>query len=163
MVRRVFFSFHFTRDNWRANQVRNHWVTKPDAASAGYIDKAEFEKLKKRGDVAIQNWIDEQLKGTSVTAVLIGAETYTRKWVDYEIEQSHLKKNGLLGVYIHGVENSEGKTDVKGLNPFDKWHITQNGRKIYFSELYSTYDWVSDNGYNNFGKWVEKAAADAGR
>jgi len=163
MVRRVFFSFHFTRDNWRANQVRNHWVTKPDAASAGYIDKAEFEKLKKRGDVAIQNWIDEQLKGTSVTAVLIGAETYTRKWVNYEIKQSHLKRNGLLGVYIHGLKNSERKTDVKGLNPFDKWHITQNGRKIYFSELYSTYDWVSDNGYNNFGKWVEKAAADAGR
>ncbi len=165
MVRRVFFSFHFTRDNWRANQVRNCWVTKPNSASAGYIDKAEFEKLKKSGKAAIQNWIDEQLKGTSVTAVLIGAETYSREWVNYEIKQSYSKskRNGLLGIYIHKLKNSEGKTDTKGLNPFDKWFITQNGQKVYFSELYSTYDWVSDNGYENFGKWVEKAATDAGR
>lgn len=163
MVRKVFFSFHYERDNWRVNVVRNHWITKPNAASAGYIDKAEFEKLKKRGDAAIKGWIDEQLKGTSVTAVLIGAETNTRKWVDYEIEQSHLKNNGMLGVYIHGLKNSEGKTDVKGPNPFDRSYTTQNGRKINFAELYSTYDWVIDDGYNNFGKWVEKAAADAGR
>jgi len=47
MIRKVFFSFHFTRDNWRANIARNCWVTKPDRASASYIDKAEFEKLKK--------------------------------------------------------------------------------------------------------------------
>lgn len=163
MVRNVFFSFHFTRDNWRANQVRNHWVTKPNTASAGYIDKAEFEKIKRRGDAAIKNWIDDQLKGTSVTAVLIGTETSKRQWVDYEIEQSYRKKNGLLGVYIHNLKDSEGKGDTKGSNPFDQWHITQNGEKIYFSDLYSTYDWVSDNGYENFGKWVEKAAADRGR
>jgi len=163
MIRKVFFSFHFTRDNWRANIARNCWVTKPDRASASYIDKAEFEKLKKSGEAAIQKWIDEQLNGTSVTAVLIGAETYTRKWVNYEIKQSYLKGNGMLGVYIHKLKNFEGRTDTRGSNPFDKWSITRNGRKVFFSELYSTYDWVSDNGYENFGKWVEKAAADAGR
>jgi len=95
--------------------------------------------------------------------VLIGAETYTRKWVNYEIKQSYLKGNGMLGVYIHKLKNFEGRTDTRGSNPFDKWSITRNGRKVFFSELYSTYDWVSDNGYENFGKWVEKAAADAGR
>lgn len=26
-----------------------------------------------------------------------------------------------------------------------------------------TYDWVNDDGYNNFGDWVEKAAKKAGR
>ncbi|MEE9214326.1 MAG: TIR domain-containing protein [Thermodesulfobacteriota bacterium] len=35
----------------------------------GFIDSADFETLKRRGDSAIKNWIDNQLKGTSVTVV----------------------------------------------------------------------------------------------
>ena len=68
MARRVFFSFHYKNDVWRANQVRNSWVTQGKEA-AGFIDSAEFEKIKENGDKAVENWIDEQLKGTSVTVV----------------------------------------------------------------------------------------------
>ena len=50
--------------------VRNSWVTQGKEA-AGFIDAANFEEIKRRGDVAIQRWIDNQLKGTSVTVVLV--------------------------------------------------------------------------------------------
>jgi len=119
MARRVFFSFHYERDVWRAGQVRNSWVAKPDREAAGFWDAAEWEEVKKKGDAAIKEWIDKQLKGTSVTAVLIGAETSTRKYVGYEIEQSFNKGNGLLGIYIHNLKDTDGKTDCKGPNPFD--------------------------------------------
>ena len=89
MVRRVFFSFHYERDAWRASQVRNSWVTKPDREAAGFWDAAEWEKVKKQGDAAIKRWIDKGLEGTSVTVVLIGTETCSRKWVRYEIQKSH--------------------------------------------------------------------------
>ncbi|HDH91400.1 MAG TPA: TIR-like domain-containing protein, partial [Candidatus Aenigmarchaeota archaeon] len=85
MARKVFFSFYYERDVWRAMVVRNSWVTKPDREAAGFIDVAEFEKLKRQGDLAIKRWINSQLKGTSVTVVLIGAETFMRRWVRYEI------------------------------------------------------------------------------
>lgn len=45
MARRAFFSFHYKNDVWRANQVRNSWVTQGKEA-AGFIDSAEFEKIK---------------------------------------------------------------------------------------------------------------------
>lgn len=82
MTRRAFFSFHYKNDVWRANQVRNSWVTQGKEA-AGFIDSAEFEKIKGKGkgDNAVEDWIDEQLKGTSVTVVLIGSETSNRKYV----------------------------------------------------------------------------------
>ena len=32
-----------------------------------------------------------------------------------------------------------------------------------FSTLFSSYEWKSDDGYNNLGKWIEKAARQAGR
>jgi hypothetical protein len=163
MVRYVFFSFHYDRDVWRANQVRNSWVTKPDVATAGFIDKAAFEAVQKQGDAAVEKWIDDQLKGTSVTVVLIGSESSTRKYVTYEIKQSY-GKNGMLGIYIHKLKDQDGRTDVKGANPFDNLYITNtDGSKTYLSSLYPTYDWIDNNGYENIGKWVEEAARKAGR
>jgi hypothetical protein len=163
MARRVFFSFHYERDVWRAAQVRNSWVTKPDRESAGFWDVASWEEVKKEGEEAIQRWIDKELEGTSVTVVLIGAETSERKYVNYEIEQIYKKRNGLLGVYIHNLKDKDGNTDYKGKNPFDNFFIERSGRKVYFSEIYPVYDWVYDDGYDNFGDWVEEAAKIAGR
>ena len=163
MARRVFFSFHYEKDVWRAGQVRNSWVTKPDREAAGFWDAVAWEEVKKKGEDAINRWINKQLKGTSVTVVLIGAETSERKYVNYEIEQSYKKGNGLLGVYLHKLKDKDGKVDYKGKNPFDNFYIERNGRRVYLSEIYLTYDWVDDDGYNNFGDWVEKAAKKAGR
>jgi hypothetical protein len=163
MARRVFFAFHYERDIWRAGQVRNSWVTKPDREDAGFWDAADWEKIKKQGDEAIKRWIKDQLKGTSVTAVLIGAETSTREWVKYEIIESYNRGNGLLGIYIHNIKDRNGYTDTKGNNPFSYIYIEQDGKKVYFSEIYPTYDWVNDDGYENLGDWVEKAAKKAGK
>lgn len=161
MSRKTFFSFHFERDSWRAGQVRNSGLFKGN--EAGFIDKADWEEVKRKGDQAIKKWIDDQLYGTSVTVVLIGNETAERKYVGYEIEQSAKRGNGLIGVYIHGVKDVNGKTDIKGKNPFDNWYYERNGRKEYFSELFPTYDWVIDKGRENLGHWIEAAAKKAGK
>ena len=108
-MRRVFFSFHYERDVWRANVVRNSWVTQGKEA-AGFIDAAEFEAVKRRGDRAIQEWIDEELNGTSVTVVLVGKDTCSSRWVNYEIEESKRIGNGLLGIDISKIEDSQGNT-----------------------------------------------------
>ena len=47
MARSVFFSFKYL-DVSRAMVVRNSWVTQGKEA-AGFIDSADFEKLKKKG------------------------------------------------------------------------------------------------------------------
>ena len=101
MVRRVFFSFHYKNDVWRANQVRNSWVTKEYREAAGFIDSADFEELKRKGEDAVKRWIDEQFKNTSVTVVLIGSETSDRPYVRYELQKSFEKGNAILGVHIH--------------------------------------------------------------
>ena len=77
MARRVFFSFHYDNDINRSMTVRNSWVIQGKEA-AGFIDKAEFEQIKRQGESAIHRWIDRQLEGTSVTVVLIGSETFNR-------------------------------------------------------------------------------------
>lgn len=162
MARRTFFSFHYERDSWRAGQIRNCWVTQ-DRESAGFWDAAAWESVKKKGDAAIEAWIDGQLNGTSVTVVLIGAETSQRPYVGYEIKKSHTKGNGMLGIYIHNMKDVNSRTDTMGANPFANWHVTQGNNKVLLSDIYPTYDWVNDNGRANIGTWIEAAAKKAGK
>jgi hypothetical protein len=163
MARRVFFSFHYENDVWRANIVRNSWVTKDSKEAAGFIDAAEFEEIKRGGDAAIKKWIREQLSGTSVTVVLIGSDTSNREYVKYELQQSYEKGNGMLGIYIHNLKDKDGNTSNKGSNCFGEIGKDANGNAVYFSINYPCYDWVNDCGYNNMGKWIEEAAKKAGR
>ena len=94
---------------------------------------ASWEAVKRKGDEAVKQWIRRNLEGTSVTVVLIGYETATRKYVGYEIDQSYDRGNGLLGIYIHNIRDENRLTDLKGENPFDKWYVESNGRCTYFS------------------------------
>lgn len=163
MARKVFFSFHYANDVVRANQVRNSWVTKDDKEAAGFVDAAEFEKVKDQGEAAIKKWIKDQLSGTSVTAVLIGVDTSNRDYVKFELQESYAKGNGMLGVYVHQCKDLAGKTSSKGSNQFGEIGKDANGKAVYFSNTYTCYDWIDDDGYNNLGKWIEAAAKQAGR
>ena len=146
MARHVYFAFHYQRDIWRVNVVRNSNVVQ-GFESAGFIDYSLWEETKKRGDEAIKRLINNRLVGTTVTAVLIGANTSEREYVDYEIQHSWDRGNGLFGVFIHNIEDRYGYTDVKGADPF-----VVNG----YTGI-RTYDWIADDGYNNLGDWVDAA------
>ena len=144
MARKVYFSFHFQRDSWRVSQVRNSNVVRGYDKTPFY-DKAEWEKLKKQGDAAVRRWIDGQMKGTSVTVVLIGKETASRRWVKYEIEQSVDLGKGLIGVHISGIRNQNGHAEDKlGPNPLP------SDCPVYL--------WNKNSGPENLGKWIEDAA-----
>jgi len=159
MARKVFFSFHYSRDVRRIVQVRNSWVVRKSSEAQPFYDKAEFEKVKKRFG-GIDKWIEEQLKGTSVTVVLFGAETYNRRWVQHEIKRSYELGKGLLAIDIHKVKDPQFGGDIPGKNPLDYWN---NGHNVPFSSLYQTYDWIDNEGYNNMPNWIESAAKAAGR
>ncbi len=189
MTKRVFFSFHYQDViDFRANVVRNHKTTKHEGA--GYFDASIWEDAKKESDLALKRLINSELKNTSVTAVLIGSETYSRRWVRYEIMKSLEKGNLLLGIHINSIAGKDQKTKKLGPNPFDYLAIEfsndgqklnlleyKNGKWVKYSDLdgwsisginqsdwgkayklskyFKVYDWVADDGYNNFDKWIE--------
>lgn len=191
MAKRVFFSFHYQDViDFRANVVRNHWLTKPDRQSAGFFDSSIWEDAKKTSDLALKRLINNGLKNTSNTCVLIGSDTYNRRWVSYEIMKSIEVGNHIFGVHINSIKGKNGKTKSRGNNPFYYLGISfsKDGKKIYLhdfindkwikypdldgwdvkevekkyrekihrlSDLYEIYDWIDDDGYNNFSNWVQ--------
>jgi len=140
------FSFKY-QDVSRAMIVSKSWVAQGKQA-AGFIHAADFEKVKRQGNTAIKNWIDNQLKGTSLTVVLVAKETCASRWVKYEIEKSIEIGNGLLCIDVSKIKDLQGNTSERC------------GR---IPKGYTFYLWNNDDGYNNMGDWIEKPAKDAGR
>lgn len=141
MARRVFFSFHYQRDLWRVNVVRNSGAIEGIAA-AGFNDASLWDETTQKGDVAVKQLIDRGLNATTVTVVLIGAETANRKYVSYEVEQSLARGNGILGIRINNIKDKDGHTDPPGAVPAALIRI---GATIYTWE------------YGKLGEWVDKA------
>lgn len=147
MAHKVFFSLKYKSDAYRAEMIRDGWVRQGNKA-AGFVDSAEFEKIKAQGDEAIKLWIDTQLSETSVTVVLVGADTCVSRWVNYTVLKSKKMGKGLLGIDISMIKDSGGK---------------QSSCCGRFPTGYPFYRWFNDNGYNNLGEWVEQAAEESGR
>lgn len=159
MARNVFYSFHYSNDINRVMVVRNRWVTQGTQTISGVIDGAEFEKIKRKGDNAVYNWIDEQMEGTSVTVVLIGEKTLNRPFVKYEICKSINRGNGIIGVHINKVKDMLTSTTSLQGNVNSCVGKYKDGSDIIFKYVADgIYDYVVEDGYNNLGKWVEKAA-----
>jgi hypothetical protein len=193
MAKRVFFSFHYQDViGFRANVVRNHWMTKPNREEAGYFDASIWESARKQGDTALKRLINGGLENTSNTCVLVGSDTYLRPWVRYEILKSFKRGNHLFAVHINGIKGKDQKTKNYGPNPLEYvgvtfsangstatlWEKTNNqwvryekidgaadypfqvdpqfrGNGYNLSNWYHLYDWVGNDGYNNFSSWVK--------
>jgi hypothetical protein len=141
----VFFSFHFERDIFRVNQVRNSNVV-AGANEAGFFDHSEYVEAKKKSVTAIRRLIAQRLDRTTVTVILIGKETANRKWVREEIAQSFARRNGFLGIYIHHLKDMKGESSwFAGPEP----HIPGG-------VPFPTYKWDKD--LDRFSEAIEAAA-----
>lgn len=164
MARKVFYSFCYSDDINRCMVVRNRWVTYGNQIHSGIIDKAEFEKIKRTGEQAVYNWIDKQLEGTSVTVVLLGANTLSRNFVQYEIRESIKRGNAIVGVYINNIRDlSTGQISAR-CNIHSVIREYNDGTYAYFDSFCDElHDYVNENGYSNLDKWVESAARKKGK
>ena len=145
MAKRVFFSFHYQDIiDFRANVVRNHWRLKPDRESAGYFDASIWEKAKKEGNSAVKRLVNSAIKNTSNTCVLIGSETFERKWVSYEIMQSLKSGNQIFAVHLNKIKGKDGKIKNLGSNPlyYLGYSFSDDGLKL------NLHDYIN-------GKWVK--------
>lgn len=156
MARRVFYSFHYKPDNWRASQVRNMGVIEGNRP----VTDNEWEQITRGGDEAIEKWINGQLDGKSCAVGLIGANTAGRKWIKYEIKKAWNDNKGILGIFIHNLKDKDGNQSGKGRNPFEDFTI--NGKNLSsiveaYDPPYSTSTYVYDHIKENLTKWVEEA------
>jgi len=158
MTRKVFYSFHYKADSWRASKIRNIGAIEDNAPASDN----DWETIWRGGDAAIERWIKAQMKGRKCTIVLIGAETAGRPWIDYEIKESWSQGMGLLGIHIHNLTNHSEQVSKMGANPFSKFTLGQqslsNIVKTY-NPPYSASKDVRNYIAANLALWIEDAIA----
>lgn len=158
MARRVFYSFHYKPDNWRASQIRNMGVIDGNRPCSDN----DWEAVTRGGDDRIKRWIAEQMDGQSCAVVLIGANTAGRKWINYEIIRAWDDGKGIVGVYVHNLQDNDNRQSAKGANPFASIGYGNTGRML--SSVVKAYDppYISSKDVYghiraNLATWVEEA------
>jgi len=118
-------------------------------SAAGFEDASLWEEAKKKGDQEVHKMIDEALQDTTVTVVCVTYGTTDRKYLDYEIEQSLARGNGLVAVQIHHLKDQNGETGPAGDIPSK---IPSNGFKAY--------KYINEEA---LAHWIEEASMLAGK
>jgi hypothetical protein len=122
----------------------------------------DWESIARGGDDKIKKWIAEQMDGKSCIVVLIGANTAGRKWINHEIIKGWDDGKGVLGIYIHNLQNSNQEQSVKGANPFASIGYGNTGKMLSsfvkaYDPPYSSSRYVYDHIKENLETWVEEA------
>ncbi|MGM4895933.1 TIR domain-containing protein [Tardiphaga sp. 839_C3_N1_4] len=120
--RRAFFSFHFGGDSLRTNVVRNAWkIDHPSSETMrSFYDSSLWEARKLTNPDSIKNLIRAGVKYTSAVCVLVGSETWARRWVRYEIARAIADGRGLLAVHLNSIRHHRTLTaHTRGPNPLD--------------------------------------------
>lgn len=143
MPRSVYFSFHYQDViDFRANVVRNSGKFRQKGEV--FRDASIWEEAEEKQATKIKSLVDSELKGSSVTCVLIGNGTYSRRWVRYELMKSFEMKKGQVGVGINWIKGKNRKIKFwPGSNPFDylRLEVSKDGKAI---ELFENKDnsWI---------------------
>ena len=156
-TRTVFYSFHYQEDAWRVQQIRqiNALEGQP------ILNSQDWEAVKRQGNQAIMNWIDQQMAYKRAVVVLVGGKTASRPWVQYEIKKSWREKKPLVGIRIHGLSDNYGNTTSPGANPFQQV-LGYNNIQLHDPTVYSSYGRIDTkqthiNIANNIQRWVDSA------
>jgi Thoeris protein ThsB, TIR-like domain len=159
--RKAFFSFHFP-DSLRVNNVRNIWkIKQPSSANMRtFQDSSLWEARKLTDPKAIKAIIRYGVSYTSAVCVLIGTDTWSRRWVRYEIARAIIDGKGLLAVHLNSIPHHGTLTaHPLGRNPLGFMAIgkvqpnpSQPAKYILFEKLA-----VPDGAGSYQGGWIKYA------
>ena len=152
MKRQIFYSFHYKNDVFRVQQIRNIGSLEDNKP----VSVNDWETVKRAGDQAIKKWINDNMEYRSCVVVLIGEETASRRWVQYEIEHAWNTGKALIGIYIHNLKDPRNGKSEKGENPFSNYYVGNT----CMADIIPVFNPNSTDAYNdirnNMAEWVEE-------
>jgi hypothetical protein len=97
MSRRIFIAYQHA-DQMKAKGF--NLMSYADNVDVSFVGRHLLDPVDSTNADYIRAKVREQMSGTSVTVVLLGDDTADSSWVDWEIEESLDKGNGLVGIRL---------------------------------------------------------------
>ena len=140
----IFISYHYDSDNQIAREITE--IINADKINVFTVVR---ENEKKNDDEIIKNWVDEEIKKTRITILLISEKTFDRKYVSYELSKSLLNGNTVIPILIDSEENAFNEDNINLFNK--KLDKELSGRKLKIRK------WFQENGKKNILQWLNEA------
>lgn len=103
--RHVFISHHHADDSevdkLKSLLSRNGYDIRNSSIRAKPANQERLDKGLVRPEV-IRRLLRRKISWARTTLVLIGKDTHSREWVNWEIEQAHKQGKRIVGVYVRG-------------------------------------------------------------
>jgi hypothetical protein len=154
MNRRVLYSFDYQHDFNRAAQVASM------KGVDGHLSPSAEWRLVVEEELETQRWISKRLCGKSCVVVLIGSDTARQDWIKREIESAWQLGQGVLGIHIHRLRDSQNQQAHKGPNPLVsaavgdvRLHMIAKTYDPPLSQSHLVFSYIEDN----LADWVEEA------
>ena len=108
--RKIFVSYHHARDRAYYLEFSRFFADAYESVEDNSVDR---QIDSDNAEYVIRNIRENYITGSSCTVVLCGAETYQRKFVDWEIKATLDKQHGLVGVNLPtNLRNLNGRYTV---------------------------------------------------
>lgn len=128
---KVFVSYHHERDQSYYDRFTELFDDGYDIITDTSVDRIIASEVAAYQQQVIR---EQHITGSSATIVLCGAESWKRRWIDWEIDMTLNKRHALLGI---GLPTAQRGTNARVIVP-DRLHVNV----------------VS--GYAHFIQWTEK-------
>jgi len=134
------FISHFNKDDAQVQQLKTRLNGSGCTVRNFSIDSSKHKDGRKPSDAVVQRLLDIRIKSCSTFICLLGPDTHSRPWVNYEIRKAYQEGKQVVGVYTHG--NKDGVilpepmrrygTSTIGWNSLDKLSDIINGKLTVF-------------------------------
>lgn len=138
---KVFISYYYQCDNKVAKEITN--IINKDRTSLFTVLQ---EQVKKNDSESIKRWVDEEIKKTRFTILLISRKTFEREYVSYEITKSRENGNTIIPILIDNEENAFSEEDIETLS-----------EKLPKTNCKGIRRWIKDCGKENVLQWLNDA------
>jgi hypothetical protein len=100
----VFIS-HYNKDDRHLHSLIDRLNKKGYEIRNGSIDRSKYRPYRITREL-IKRYLRARINWAGTFICLIGKDTHTRPWVNYEIQQAHRLGKQIVGIYAHGCSNS---------------------------------------------------------
>lgn len=139
----IFISYHYDSDNKIAREITE--IINTDKINIFTVVK---ENEKKKDAEIIKNWVDEEIKKTRITILLISSKTLEREYVSYELSKSVLNGNSIIPILIDSKQNGFTKESINLVK--QKLNLELSGKRVRIRK------WFQDNGKENILRWLNE-------
>lgn len=136
----VFISHHGKDDDY-VQKLKERLDNKGYQIRNGSIDSTKHKDGRIPSDQVVARLLRRGISWAGTFICLVGEDTHTRPWVNYEIRQAHLQGKRIVGIYAHGSKDVELPEAYKkyggpmlGWNSIDKLGEVIEGKNLPYEQ-----------------------------